>query len=91
MDVGTVLRGHAGEVRGPGRWHAYECQISVCKEFASFAPAIEPSLGCQTTESYQVSIENLTDVKGYATLDLFMKHPTRNLFLVASRRFDLFA
>lgn len=27
-----------------------------------------------------MSIENLADVKGYATSDLFVKHPTKNLW-----------
>ncbi|EGO00041.1 hypothetical protein SERLA73DRAFT_122132 [Serpula lacrymans var. lacrymans S7.3] len=34
---------------------------------------------CQvlTTAEHQVAVENLPDVKGYATSDLFIKHPTR--------------
>ncbi|KAG1870691.1 putative aminoadipate reductase [Suillus subalutaceus] len=33
---------------------------------------------CQvlTTPTYQLSVENLPDVKGYATSDVFIKHPT---------------
>ena len=27
-----------------------------------------------------MAIENIPDVKGYATSDLFMKHPTKNLW-----------
>lgn len=30
----------------------------------------------QTTATHQVSVENLPDVKGYATSDAFIKHPT---------------
>lgn len=31
----------------------------------------------KTTDIHQVAIENLKDLKGYATKDLFEKHPTK--------------
>ncbi|KAN0080413.1 hypothetical protein V8E55_009979 [Tylopilus felleus] len=48
---------------------------------------------CQvlTTENNQVSIENLTDTKGYATSDLFIKHPTKNLWKIVGRADDVIA
>lgn len=49
----------------------------------------------QTWEKHQVAIENLSDVKGYATADLWVPHPTKSylwkmytLFLIS--RFILF-
>ena len=34
----------------------------------------------QTTDNYPLAVENLPDVKGYATSDLWVKHPTKNLW-----------
>jgi len=50
----------------------YECQYLVRLGF-HIHPALNIS---QTTPMHQMSVENLPDVKGYATSDLFMKHPT---------------
>ena len=33
-------------------------------------------MGTQTCPTHQVSVENLPDVKGYASSDAFVKHPT---------------
>jgi len=52
----------------------YECQVLVCFSLYTLFPALNISL--QTTSAYQVSVENLPDVKGYATSDVFIKHPT---------------
>ncbi|KAG1853273.1 putative aminoadipate reductase [Suillus tomentosus] len=43
-----------------------------------WAPQDDGTYECQvlTTPTHQVSVENLPDVKGYATSDLFIKHPT---------------
>jgi hypothetical protein len=34
----------------------------------------------QSTEAHQMAVENLPDVKGYATADVFVKHPTKNMW-----------
>ena len=34
----------------------------------------------QTTEADSVAVENLPDVRGYATSDVFVKHPTEDLW-----------
>ncbi|KAG1819054.1 uncharacterized protein BJ212DRAFT_1567944 [Suillus subaureus] len=47
---------------------------------------------CQilTTPMYRVSVENLPDVKGYATSDLFIKHPTiEGLWKISGRKDDV--
>ncbi|KAG2050383.1 putative aminoadipate reductase [Suillus hirtellus] len=43
-----------------------------------WAPQDDGTYECQvlTTSTHQVSVENLPDVKGYATSDVFIKHPT---------------
>ncbi|KAG1835183.1 putative aminoadipate reductase [Suillus variegatus] len=43
-----------------------------------WAPQDDGTYECQvlTVPTHQVSVENLPDVKGYATSDLFIKHPT---------------
>ncbi|KAG2076580.1 putative aminoadipate reductase [Suillus decipiens] len=43
-----------------------------------WAPQGDDTYECQvlTTPTHQVSVENIPDVKGYATSDVFIKHPT---------------
>jgi hypothetical protein len=41
----------------------------------------------QTCETHQLAIENLPDVKGYATSDLWTRHPTNPDFWKMSARF----
>jgi thioester reductase-like protein/acyl-CoA synthetase (AMP-forming)/AMP-acid ligase II len=43
-----------------------------------WVPQGDDTYECQvlSTPTYQLSVENLPDVKGYATSDLFIKHPT---------------
>jgi hypothetical protein len=52
----------------------YECQILVRLELDTPISALNGS--SQTTPTHQVSVENLQDINGYATSDVFMKHPT---------------
>ncbi|KIJ58231.1 hypothetical protein HYDPIDRAFT_34379 [Hydnomerulius pinastri MD-312] len=43
-----------------------------------------------TTETNQMAVENLPDVKGYATSDVFLKHPTkRNMWKIVGRTDDV--
>ncbi|KAF9235375.1 putative nonribosomal peptide synthetase [Melanogaster broomeanus] len=46
---------------------------------------------CQvlTTENNQMAVENLPDVKGYATSDLFVKHPTKDMWKIVGRTDDV--
>ncbi|KAF7347140.1 Acetyl-CoA synthetase-like protein [Mycena venus] len=50
-----------------------------------------PSLGAFTVpETHQVSVENLPDVKGYSTKDLFERHPTKpDLYRIVGRLDDV--
>ena len=58
----------------------YECQVLVCVLPFRVLCSDACLPHAQTTENNQMAIENLPDVKGYATSDLFMKHPTKDLW-----------
>lgn len=42
-----------------------------------------------STEKHHVSVHNLTDGLGFATADLFQKHPTKDLWKIAARMDDV--
>ncbi|KAG1866982.1 putative aminoadipate reductase [Suillus tomentosus] len=66
----------------------YECQILVCKRAQSKLHVRLASL--QRSDKLQPSIENLPDVQGYATNDLFVRHPTqKHLWKIVSRADDV--
>ncbi|KAF8839601.1 putative aminoadipate reductase [Paxillus ammoniavirescens] len=46
-----------------------------------WVPQEDDTYECQvlTTEDNQMGVENISDVKGYATSDAFVKHPTKNI------------
>ncbi|KIK55529.1 hypothetical protein GYMLUDRAFT_837603 [Collybiopsis luxurians FD-317 M1] len=47
-------------------------------------------LQCLNTESYCVSVENLSDTRGYATADLWISHPSKpNLWSIVGRVDDV--
>ncbi|KAI5990800.1 putative aminoadipate reductase [Pisolithus marmoratus] len=57
-----------------------------------WAPLGDGTFECQvlSSETHQVSVENLPDVKGYATSDVFAKHPTiEGLYKVVGRLDDV--
>ncbi|KAG1799974.1 putative aminoadipate reductase, partial [Suillus variegatus] len=57
-----------------------------------WAPQDDGTYECQvlTTPTHQVSVENLPDVKGYATSDVFIKHPTiEGLWKIVGRTDDI--
>ncbi|KAF9228211.1 acetyl-CoA synthetase-like protein [Gyrodon lividus] len=57
-----------------------------------WAPQSDGTYECQvlTCPTHQVSVENLPDVKGYATSDAFVKHPTiQGLYKVVGRLDDV--
>ncbi|KAG2362415.1 putative aminoadipate reductase [Suillus spraguei] len=66
----------------------YECQVLVCTKAQSKLCARSASL--QRSDKLQPSIENLPDVQGYATNDLFVRHPTqKHLWKIVSRADDV--
>ncbi|KIJ09827.1 hypothetical protein PAXINDRAFT_17112 [Paxillus involutus ATCC 200175] len=56
-----------------------------------WAPQGDDTYECQvlTTEDNQMSVENLPDVKGYATSDVFVKHPVKNMWKIVGRIDDV--
>ncbi|KIJ62360.1 hypothetical protein HYDPIDRAFT_114897 [Hydnomerulius pinastri MD-312] len=42
-----------------------------------------------TTETNQMAVENLPDVKGYATSDVWVKHPTKEMWRIVGRKDDV--
>ncbi|KAJ7715956.1 acetyl-CoA synthetase-like protein [Mycena metata] len=56
-------------------------------------PQADGTFECQVLsvpETYQVAVENLADVKGYATKDLFERHPTKpDLYRIVGRLDDV--
>ncbi|KAG0703313.1 putative aminoadipate reductase [Suillus ampliporus] len=57
-----------------------------------WAPQNDGTYECQvlTTPTHQVSVENLPDVKGYTTSDVFIKHPTiEGLWTIVGRIDDV--
>ncbi|KAF8838002.1 putative nonribosomal peptide synthetase [Paxillus ammoniavirescens] len=46
---------------------------------------------CQilSTENNRVAVENLPDVRGYATADIFLKHPTKDMWKIIGRVDDV--
>ncbi|KAG1726867.1 putative aminoadipate reductase [Suillus paluster] len=66
----------------------YECQVLVRVKTQSKPCAGSPS--SQRSDKLQPSIENLPDVQGYATNDLFVRHPTeKQLWKIVSRADDV--
>ncbi|KAH7890602.1 putative nonribosomal peptide synthetase [Phlebopus sp. FC_14] len=56
-----------------------------------WVPQGDDTYECQilSTESNQVAVENIPDVKGYATSDVFIKHPTKDLWRIVGRTDDV--
>lgn len=59
----------------------YECQVLVRGMITGWLFGLMLGMrlflpGVQTCPTHQVSVENLPDVKGYASSDAFIKHPT---------------
>ena len=60
-----------------------ETRNSSCKYWYGIACIMvqgDANERCQTTETDNMAVENLPDVRGYATSDVFVKHPTEDLW-----------
>ncbi|KIJ62359.1 hypothetical protein HYDPIDRAFT_114895 [Hydnomerulius pinastri MD-312] len=71
---------------GDWLWMRFPEQIKV-----RWVPQGDETYECQilTTETNQMAVENLPDVKGYATADLFVKHPTKDMWRIVGRADDV--
>ncbi|KAF7347157.1 Acetyl-CoA synthetase-like protein [Mycena venus] len=69
-------------------WIRFSSRVNV-----RWVPVGDGTLECQfltVPETHQVAVENLPDVKGYSTKDLFVRHPTKlNLYKIVGRLDDV--
>ncbi|KIK79350.1 hypothetical protein PAXRUDRAFT_36462 [Paxillus rubicundulus Ve08.2h10] len=65
----------------------YECQVLV-RSIHHVIWSIANKLH-QSTENNRVAVENLPDVRGYATADIFVKHPTKDMWKIIGRVDDV--
>ncbi|KAF7341014.1 Acetyl-CoA synthetase-like protein [Mycena sanguinolenta] len=87
--IPTVVKRHQAEVdAGEWAWFRFNNRVNVRWE-----PQGDGTFECQlltVPETYQVCVENLPDVKGYSTKDLFERHPTKpDLYKIVGRLDDV--
>ncbi|KAJ6601010.1 putative aminoadipate reductase [Mycena vulgaris] len=87
--VPTTLKRHQEEIdAGEWSWMRFSSRVSV-----RWMPQGDGTFECQfltVPETHQVSVENLPDVRGYSTKDLFERHPTKpDLFRIVGRLDDV--
>ncbi|KAF8546313.1 acetyl-CoA synthetase-like protein, partial [Imleria badia] len=87
-EFGSPIRSRQREEIVDGEWMWMQVLDDI---HVRWAPHDDDTYECQvlTTENNQVGIENLPDLKGYATSDLFIKHPTKNLWKIIGRVDDV--
>ncbi|KIK91581.1 hypothetical protein PAXRUDRAFT_149195 [Paxillus rubicundulus Ve08.2h10] len=71
---------------GDWGWLRFSDEIQV-----RWAPQGDDTYECQilSTENNRMAVENLPDVRGYATADLFVKHPTKDMWKIVARVDDV--
>ncbi|KAJ7443002.1 putative aminoadipate reductase [Mycena latifolia] len=73
---------------GEWAWMHFSSRVNI-----RWIPQGDGTFECQfltVPETHQVSVENLPDVKGYSTKDLFERHPTKpDLFRIVGRLDDV--
>ncbi|KAJ7056386.1 putative aminoadipate reductase [Mycena amicta] len=82
--AGTIIR---PAVAGDWDWMQFSDQVGV-----RWDPVGDETFECQflTVPTHQPAVENLPDVKGYATKDLFERHPTKpHLYRIIGRLDDV--
>ncbi|KAJ7656834.1 putative aminoadipate reductase, partial [Mycena polygramma] len=83
-----VKRRQAEEDAGEWEWLRFSSHVNV-----RWVPEGDGTFECQfltVPETHQVSVENLPDVKGYSTKDLFERHPTKSdLYRIVGRLDDV--
>ncbi|KAJ7622622.1 putative aminoadipate reductase [Mycena polygramma] len=83
-----VKRRQAEEDAGEWEWLRFSSRVNV-----HWVPEGDGTFECQfltVPETHQVSVENLADVKGYSTKDLFERHPTKpDLYRIVGRLDDV--
>ncbi|KAJ7656866.1 putative aminoadipate reductase [Mycena polygramma] len=83
-----VKRRKAEEDAGEWQWLRFSSRVNV-----RWVPEGDGTFECQfltVPETHQLSVENLPDVKGYSTKDLFERHPTKpDLYRIVGRLDDV--
>ncbi|KAF7347156.1 Acetyl-CoA synthetase-like protein [Mycena venus] len=82
----TVLKPKSEVESDEWAWIRFSSRVNV-----RWVPVGDGTLECQfltAPETHQVSVENLPDVKGYSTKDLFVRHPTKPDFYKIVGRLD---
>ncbi|KDR79161.1 hypothetical protein GALMADRAFT_277673 [Galerina marginata CBS 339.88] len=89
---GTEFGGPTHVARRPGGEDGWEWIQMDERLNIRWDPQGDGTFECQflTNEFHQVSVENMPDVKGYATSDLFIPHPTvPNFWKIVGRKDDV--
>ncbi|KAF8550426.1 acetyl-CoA synthetase-like protein, partial [Imleria badia] len=82
----TFFRMKADIKDGDWNWMRFSDDVNI-----RWVPYGDDSYECQvlSSEKYPMAVENLPDVKGYATSDLWVKHPTKDLWKIVGRADDV--
>ncbi|KAJ7045269.1 hypothetical protein C8F04DRAFT_1344072 [Mycena alexandri] len=85
----TVIKRESAEVdAGERAWLRFSKRSKI-----RWMPQADGTFECQflsVSETHQMAVENLSDVKGYATKDLFERHPTKpDLYRIIGRLDDV--
>ncbi|KAH7913622.1 putative aminoadipate reductase [Hygrophoropsis aurantiaca] len=89
---GTEFGAITTVIRRPGEWNDWQWTRFSDKSNLRWVPQGDGTYELQvlTCETHQVAVENLPDVKGYATSDVFVKHPTvEGLYRIVGRVDDV--
>ncbi|KAH7928011.1 putative aminoadipate reductase [Leucogyrophana mollusca] len=75
---GTEFGAITHAIRQPDEWKEWQWSRFSDKSNLRWVPQGDGTYELQvlTCDTHQVAVENLPDVKGYATSDVFIKHPT---------------
>ncbi|KAF7341016.1 Acetyl-CoA synthetase-like protein [Mycena sanguinolenta] len=89
IGIPTLVNRRQAEVdAGEWAWFRFNNRVNIRWE-----PQGDGAFECQfltVPETHQVSVENLPDVKGYSTKDLFERHPTKpDLYKIVGRLDDV--
>ncbi|KAG8221462.1 acetyl-CoA synthetase-like protein [Butyriboletus roseoflavus] len=82
----TDIRSKEDIKDGDWSWMCFADNVKV-----KWVPYGDDVYECQllSSENKPLAVENLPDVKGYGTSDLFIKHPTKNLWKIVGRADDV--
>ncbi|KAF7341008.1 Acetyl-CoA synthetase-like protein [Mycena sanguinolenta] len=89
LGIPTLVKRRQAEVdAGEWAWFRFNNRVNI-----RWDPQGDGTFECQfltVPETHQVSVENLPDIKGYSTKDLFERHPTKpDLYKIVGRLDDV--